>query len=353
MSLVLDGALVVLPESAGGPRITSLRLFRGRVIALGVSSHRGEKILDLHGFTLYPGLINAHDHLELNHFPRTKFQERYDNAHQWGEAFLPRLHEEPFCSLRALPLRERCRVGLLKNIRSGVTTVAQHNPLHRPLRQRHTAPQVIRRYGWAHSLHFTPPETVQTHYRQTPSNAPFMIHLAEGTDEVAAGELSRLAALGCLGSHTILIHGVGLGDDDRGRALRAGASLVWCPSSNDFLLGQTAHVEAFSKAGQLALGSDSRLTADGDLLDELRAAHATAQISPEALFKAVTTDAARILRVPDRGALLPGYRADFWLIATQPSDPYRGLIDLRPEDIQAVWIGAQKAYQNPAFRPLN
>lgn len=353
MSVFLDGALVVLPQSAGGPQITSLRLFRGRVIALGVSPRRGEKILDLQGFTLYPGLINAHDHLELNHFPRTKFQERYDNAHQWGEAFLPKLNEEPFCSLRALPLRERCRVGLLKNIRSGVTTVAQHNPLHRPLRQRYTAPQVIGRYGWAHSLHFTPPETVQAHFRQTPPNAPFMIHLAEGTDEVAAGELSRLQALGCLGSNTILIHGVGLSRDDQVQTLKAGAGLVWCPSSNHFLLGQTAHVEAFSAAGTLALGSDSRLTADGDLLDELRAAHATAQISPAALFKTVTTDAARMLRVPDRGALLPGYRADFWLIAGQPTDPYRNLIDLCPEDIQSVWIGGQKVYQNRAYSPVH
>ena len=103
----------------------------------------------------------------------------------------------------------------------------------------------------------------------------------------------------------MLIHGVGLSEADRARAIQAGAGLVWCPSTNFFLLGQTAEVRAFAEAGKLALGTDSKLTADGDMLDELRCAAATGQLSPQQLFRAVTTDAAKLLRLRNAGTLLP------------------------------------------------
>src|SRR6185369_15942176 len=57
--------------------------------------------VDLSGYTIFPGLINAHDHLELNHYPRTKFRERYDNASQWSADVNAHLNESPFKELRA------------------------------------------------------------------------------------------------------------------------------------------------------------------------------------------------------------------------------------------------------------
>jgi cytosine/adenosine deaminase-related metal-dependent hydrolase len=268
----------------------------------------------------------------------------YANAHEWGEAFLQRLDEEPFASLRRRPLAERCMIGGLKNLHAGVTTVAHHNPLHRPLRSPHFPVRVLRRYGWAHSLHFA--HDVRGSYRRTPRHVPWMIHLAEGTDDIAAQELTQLAALGCLGSNTVLIHGVGLSAADRQRVINAGAGLVWCPSSNLFLLNATAEVRDFASTGRLAIGSDSRLTADGDLLDELRAAASTSQLSPEALFRAVTTDAAALLRQPRIGALLPGYVPDFFVTAKTDArdDPYRALTTLTSADIQAAVIGGVARY---------
>jgi len=59
-----------------------LYIKKGRIVA---ENPNHAMTIDLAGCTLCPGLINAHDHLELNHYPRTKFREVYDNAHQWGE----------------------------------------------------------------------------------------------------------------------------------------------------------------------------------------------------------------------------------------------------------------------------
>lgn len=342
MPTAFTNALIVLPPEIG-PRVTTLRFDTKRILSLDTSPRRGDTVFDLAGYAVYPGLINAHDHLELNHLPRTKFRSVYENASQWSDDFKPHLDDEPFAALRRKPLDYQCEMGGIKNIRSGVTTVAHHNPLHKPLRNKAFVVRVVQRYGWAHSFYLEP--DVAGTYHRTPRDAPWMIHLAEGTDDVAAGELSRLDTLGCLQSNTVLIHGVGMSETDRQHAIIAGAGLVWCPSSNLFLLGRTAEVCQFAEAGLLALGTDSRLTADGDMLDELRAAHATGQITPEQLFRAVTTNAARILRLKDVGALLPGYLPDCFVAPIAPNtDPYQALVALRAQDIEAVFIGGESRF---------
>jgi len=239
-------------------------------------STRATSDVDLTDLTLRPALINAHDHLELNHFPRTKFRDRYANAHEWGEDVSRRLDDEPYRALRGLPLTDRLFSGALKNLLCGALIVVQHNPPHRALFQRDFPVRVVRRYRWAHSLHFTPPAAVRRAYRGARlRRIPFYIHIGEGVDAVAADELPRLAAL--LGpdlSQVVVIHGVGLRMEDILRYAPHVRGLVICPTTNRFLLGALPDAAAWVAAGgRIALGSDSRLTADGDLLDELRAAH--------------------------------------------------------------------------------
>jgi cytosine/adenosine deaminase-related metal-dependent hydrolase len=337
-AIAFINALIVPPpgSSAGEARLTTLRFDTSRVLSLDQPPQRHDTVIDLSGCTVYPGLINAHDHLELNHYPRTKFRERYANAAQWSADFSPRLQDEPFRTLRQIPLAEQCRIGGKKNRQSGVTLVAHHNPLHPPLRRADFPVRVVQRYGWAHSFALEP-DLVATYHR-TPRGTPWFIHLAEGTDADAAGELTRLDALGLLRPNTVLIHGVGLSGDDRRRAIAVGGGLVWCPSSNSFLLGATADVRDFAQAHRLALGSDSRLTADGDLLDELRAAHATDQLTPAELFRAVTLDAAVLIGMPGAGDLAPGSLPDFIVVRAVAADPIRALIDLNRSDLVAVWV---------------
>ena len=69
-------------------------------------------------------------------------------------------------------------------------------------------PVRIAKAGWAHSLAFT--EDVHARFEATPSNVPFVIHLAEGTDRSAAAEIFRLYELGALDCRTVIVHAVGL-----------------------------------------------------------------------------------------------------------------------------------------------
>jgi len=233
--------------------------------------------VDLDGYTIFPGLINAHDHLELNHYPRSKFRDKYDNAHQWGEDMNARLDTEPYKSLRAYPLWDRLFIGGLKNLLCGATTVAHHNPPHKELWRKNFPVRVLRKYGWVHSLHFSSEAEIVESYRKTPKDVPWFIHLAEGIDEVAAGEYEQLEKLGCIHQNkTVLIHCVGMRQNGQNLVAPYVRGIVWCPSTNLFLLGKTIinqDDKYTPEVNSLALGSDSRLTADGDLLDELRAAY--------------------------------------------------------------------------------
>ncbi len=269
--------------------------------------------VDLKGCTLFPGLINTHDHLELNHYPRTKFRDVYPNAHEWGEDVNARLDSEPYKSLRAVSLGDRCFIGGLKNLLCGALIVAHHGPPHKTLFRRDFPVRVLREYGWAHSLHFNTDAEVVGSYRKTPRDWPWFIHLAEGTDDIARGEYQRLKALGCVGPNTVIVHGVGMTEDDIIDAAQHTRGLVWCPTTNEYLLGETANVRLWRQSGaDVAIGSDSRLTAEDDFLDEVRGGNYSGQMVGSDDLTAFMLGGAKILGI-DAPTLQPGELANFWV----------------------------------------
>ncbi len=333
-----------------GPQLArTLRIKNGRIDGVDVAPDRRDVVVDLDGSFLFPGLINAHDHLELNSQPRLKWRGRYSNASEWIADFQPRFASDPDLAVtRSGTLAERLWVGGLKNLLSGVTTVCHHNPLHRPLRRRFPV-KVVRQFGFSHSLHIDGDAAAASH-RATPAEWPWMIHAAEGVDAAAQGEVVRLQQLGCLAGNTVLIHGVALCAAAAERVLDAGAGLVWCPSSNQFLFGVTADVRAFDDADRLALGSDSRLSGVGDLLDELQAAHATHQLSAEGLCRTVLAGAARLLRLPAAGRLAPGLPADLTIIKPTESGPYDALVSACRTDIRLTMMDGRACVGEPGLR---
>lgn len=328
----------------------TLRVRRGRIDGIDVAPDKSDTVLDLDGAFIFPGLINAHDHLELNSQPRLKWRERYDNAREWIADFQPRFHSDPQLAVtRPDTLADRVWVGGLKNLLSGVTTVCHHNPLHRQLRQRFPL-RVVHRYGYSHSLHVDGPSVADSH-KTTPPDWPWMIHAAEGLDEDARGEIATLQKMGCLSRNTVLIHGVAMCHLAGDVVLRAGAGLVWCPSSNQFLFDRTADVRRFDDADRLALGSDSRLSGEGDLLDELHVALETRQLSAEGLARTVTTGAARLLRLPDSGRLSVGAPADLTVIRAIDDDPFESLVLSSRTDVRLTMVDGAPRVGDPDMAP--
>jgi len=291
-----------------------LHMADGRIVA---RPDRRARTIDLNGAMVLPGLINAHDHLAMNHFPRTSFRPIYPNAHVWGEDVNVRLDTEPYKSLRAAPLVDKVFIGALKNLLSGVTSVVHHDAPHKPLFARDFPVRVLPRYGWAHSLHFMSREAVIGSYQDTPPDALWFIHLAEGTDELAQNEYARLKEWGCVSVNTVLIHGVGLTDADIADAAPRVRALVVCPSTNRYLLGAEPPIEKWQAAGgTLLYGSDSRLTAEGDLLTELQsdaAQKGEARLAPTILAAQMALTA-RTLGLAQVGQLAHGAWADVVII---------------------------------------
>lgn len=354
-------ARVVLPDGAA----SSIRI-GARVLDIDAKPAANDLVVDLGGAFVLPGLVNAHDHLELNHYGRLKRRDRYDNASEWIEDLRPALQGEPAIRENtAHPLGARLFIGGLKNLLAGTTTVAHHNPFYREFGRRFPV-RVLKRYGWAHSLSLErqavgargePGGDVRGRYADTPASAPFMVHVGEGIDQAAAEELLALDALGCLRRNTVLVHGVALGSADWERVMACGAGLVWCPASNAFLFRRTAQVRQFLDASEassahICLGSDSRVTGARDLLDELRAAAAVMPVTPRELFRMVTTTPARMLRLPDAGRIAMGGPADLVVLPSTKADPADALLAASRRDLSLVLIDGHPLVGSPAFEAI-
>jgi len=268
-----------------------------------------------------PGLINAHDHLHRNHYGRLG-EPPYPDAYTWARDIQLR-HGALIAERHALSRREALLAGAWKNLFAGVTTVVHHDRWEAdfdrdfPVRVAHIAGEDS--LGMVSDLAF-------------PAAAPrFCLHVAEGVSRGATSEVERLDRMGLLTSRLIAVHGVGIEGEAISRFRASGAALVWCPTSNLFLLGRTASRELLEDGLDVLLGSDSLLTGDGDLLDELHVARSLGFLSDARLADAAGVTAARRLGLP-APSLDPGAPADI-IVLTKP------LLEARAEDVALVLVG--------------
>jgi cytosine/adenosine deaminase-related metal-dependent hydrolase len=259
--------------------------------------------LNLDGLQVLPGLVNAHDHLHFALFPRLG-SGPYANAEAWArDIYHPDV--EPIRSQLTVPKHLRLIWGGLRNLLAGVTTVCHHDEYH-PIFDSGFPVRVVKKFGWAHSLAFT--RNVRERFNQTPPDAPFAIHLAEGSDEEAAEEIFRLHEMGALSDRTILIHSVGLTTEGWDLVRRANAAVVWCPRSNLFTLGRTLDHDVIESGIRIALGSDSPLTSEGDLLDEIRFVHRLG-FDPQELVTTAPQEILKLSPCPNDWIAVTGFGA--------------------------------------------
>jgi 5-methylthioadenosine/S-adenosylhomocysteine deaminase len=134
----------------------------------------------------------------------------------------------------------------------------------------------------------------------------------------------HLDALGVLGPHLLLAHGVWLDDDEIDLVLSSGTAIAYCPWAY-LRLGQGVakvgrHAEIVERGGRVALGCDASNA--GDLADILRTAAVAAGIARDTrvdgmrfgagtAFELATVAGASAIGMDDRvGSLEPGKLAD-------------------------------------------
>jgi cytosine/adenosine deaminase-related metal-dependent hydrolase len=158
-------------------------------------------------------------------------------------------------------------------------------------------------------------------------------------DALSAEEVRDLERLGYLDGRLIAVHAVGADEDGIRRLRASGAAVVWCPTSNQFLLGRTAPAALLAPGIDVLLGSDSLLSADGDLLDELRAARRFGHLNDARLLDAVGATAARRLRLPEP-SLDPGAPADLAVFR-------RPVLEATADDVALVMVGGEIRVADP------
>ncbi len=274
----------------------------------------------------FPGLINSHDHLDFNSFPRMG-NRIYNNYIEWGKDIREN-NKESIDAVLKIPRLLRTRWGVYKNLLNGVTTVVNHGER---LVIADSPITVFQDCYSLHSIHFENNWKYQLN-RLFKKKGSFVIHVGEGTDPASSKEISTLTKWNFFRRKLIGVHGVAMKEEQAARF----HAVVWCPDSNFFLLNSTAPVDQLKRNTNVIFGTDSTLSAGWNIWEQLRLARKTKLLNDHELLDAVTTTAATVWDL-NNGAIASGMEAD--IVVAKAKDNTAGMdtfYALNPEDILLV-----------------
>ena len=335
--------------------------------------------------TLYPGLIELHNHLAYNALPLwAPVPRRFQHRGQWPDhADYRRLISGPMTVVgsyrdaegKAALLAPLVRYVECKCLLGGVTT-SQGIMLN--------SNAGIRRYyrGMLRNVEDTDdPELPEAQARIPDIDARdaawflarldkedscFLLHVSEGVtapdtpDSIARRHFLALEVAPdrwAINDRLAAIHAAGLQAEDFEVLGRHGGAMVWSPFSNLLLYGATADVKAARQAGvRIGLGSDWSPSGSKNLLGELKVAWLYSAHMLDGLFSArdlvamATREAAAILKWDKAlGTLEPGKRADLLVIDGTAGDPYEALVKAKETSIRLVMINGLACYGTPGL----
>lgn len=275
----------------------------------------------------FPGLINSHDHLDFNLFSPTG-NRIYSNYTEWGKD-IHLNNKESIDAVTRLPQELRTAWGIYKNLLCGVTTVVNHGE------RLNISTDAISIFQDTHPLHSVQFERKWRIKLNMPGKAawPFVIHAGEGTDKEATDEIDTLLCWNIFRKNIIAVHGVAMTEEQA----KGFKGLVWCPVSNDFLLGKTADIVKLKHKLPVVFGTDSTLTSGWNIWDHLRFARKQQQLSDQELFDAVTLTPAGLWGMEELGSLKE-HRIANMVIAEKKAaqNSLDGFFETDPESILLV-----------------
>lgn len=332
------------------------------------SAFQHAPVIDTQG-TIYPGLIELHNHLSYNALPLWGVPKEYTNRDAWRKPpDYPRNVTQPMCVLGKIPeyLEAIVRYVECKCLLAGVTT-SQGIALSSNAGARRYYHGIIRNIEQPDDKEFKAARThiadvaatdVEKFNKTLQRSNSLLLHLSEGKDTKTHDDflaLRRQNGDWAITSALAGIHCVALQPTDYDVMQAHGASVVWSPLSNLLLYGQTADVrEAKSRGIRIGLGADWSPSGSKNLLGELKVARIVNSklwnntFTDRELVAMATCDAARIVKWDALvGSLEAGKRADLLVVDGNGGDPYAHLIEAKETAIQLVVIDGVPRYGTP------
>jgi cytosine/adenosine deaminase-related metal-dependent hydrolase/ubiquinone/menaquinone biosynthesis C-methylase UbiE len=302
--------------------------------------------VDLSGYLLLPGLINAHDHLEFSLYPNIG-DGPYYNAAQWARDI--HANRAPLIAQHRKVPRSTCLWwGAIRNLLCGATTVCHHNPVTPELTGPGFPIRVVQEFAWAHSPSLDP--ALASKFRESRADLPFIVHAAEGVDEGSAQEIFELDRIQALDHRTVLVHGLACTPESISLINQRLSALILCPTSNQFLFHRSPSLAFIRSLDTAVLGSDSPLTAAGDLLDEINFARKQIGIDANSIYAMVTNRPAEVLRLRrGEGGIKPGSLADILVVRDTGLSPADTLAHLTSDQIELVIVGGRIQLAGPSL----
>ena len=328
------------------------------------------------GGTVFPGLIELHNHIAYNALPLWQVPKLYTNRDQWGNT--PAYQQLVTGPMKTIGEATELLPALVRYVEckalvGGVTTTQGIALFSAPGLRRYyrgivrnieeTGDKLLPEAG--SRIADVDASNPQAFLAEIEKKTCFLLHLSEGTDAAAHAHFQALQLPGnkwAIAPSLAGIHCVALAPADFKVMAGSSASMVWSPFSNLLLYGQTANVAAAVSAGapskpfKIGLGSDWSPSGSKSLFGELKVARVYSQnngnvFGDEQIVRLATSAGAEILSWDKVvGSLEVGKRADLVVVAGQnDASPLAPLFEGDERAVQLVAINGTPRYGTPAM----
>jgi 5-methylthioadenosine/S-adenosylhomocysteine deaminase len=312
--------------------------------------------IDTHG-TIYPGLIELHNHLSYNVLPLWAVPQQFANRDGWSKG--PVYRGTISGPMQVLGKTAGMGEAVVRYVEAkcllGGTTTSQGIAL--------AGDAGIQKYYFGAIRNVEKTKDAALHnaltriadvdskdaakfLKRLSGSSCLLLHLSEGKksnkpahDHFAA--LQQPDGTWAITSHLAGIHSIALTQADFGVMAARQASMVWSPLSNLLLYGETADVAAAREQGvKIGIGSDWSPSGSKNLLFEMRFAAivAAGSISHREILAMATTTAAAILGWKKIGSISPTNRADLLVVSGRAHEAHEHLFTCAETDVSLVVI---------------
>jgi 5-methylthioadenosine/S-adenosylhomocysteine deaminase len=361
-TFVLVGRVVTMATPGEVLEGAQLVVSRGRIAALvpGGAELPAEYATAVRietGGTIYPGLIDLHNHFVYNVLPLWVVPRQYSNRSQWPRG--PGYASTVQLPVRALAERPSTAKAIVRYVEAkaliGGTTTGQgmrtrvnggprlfHGAMRNVEETRDTR---LPEAGTLVPTLYVDPERVRSFRTALAARVAYFYHLAEGSDAGARRTFTDLQDNDLLRRSLVGIHCLGLQPGDLAGLAEAGGKCVWSPFSNLLLYGQTLDLRALLSSGlSFSIGCDWTPTGSKNLLQELKIARwvvesQSVDLTTEDLLRAVTSNAAAVVGWTGQvGVLIAGALADVIVVRGDQGDAFDHLVDATENDVALVLV---------------